>query len=205
MAKRVLAIGIEPGVADYSTFPQLTPELVRNYIETQLLRLRGLGYEVTSCLIDLDAAAEAAVTAALRDESFDCIVIGAGPARAEAAPAAVREGAQPRPPPGAQCGDLLQHHARRHRRGRAALDRALTRRWPACAPHPARSELPPRRAPRRHHGASRWRRWLFFWPESTSGAMTQLTTGEVEHASRSSHWKFWDRCVSDGCDGNAGA
>lgn len=78
MAKRVLAIGIEPGVADYSTFPQLTPELVRNYIETQLLRLRGLGYEVTSCLIDLDAAAEAAVTAALRDESFACIVIGAG-------------------------------------------------------------------------------------------------------------------------------
>ena len=78
MAKRVLAIGIEPGVADYSAFPQLTPELVRNYIEGQFLRLRDLGYHVTSCLIDVDAAAEAAVTAALRDESFDCIVIGAG-------------------------------------------------------------------------------------------------------------------------------
>ena len=78
MAKRILAIGIEPGNADYSAFPQLTPELVRDYIEAQLLRLRDLGYEVTSCLIDLDAAAEAAVTAALRDERFDCIVIGAG-------------------------------------------------------------------------------------------------------------------------------
>ena len=78
MAKRVLAIGIEPGNADYSAFPQLTPELVRNYIEAQLLRLRGLGYEVTSCLVDLDEAAEAAVTSALRDERFDCIVIGAG-------------------------------------------------------------------------------------------------------------------------------
>ena len=78
MAKRVLAIGIEPGNADYSAFPQLTPELVRHYIEAQLLRLRDLGYEVTSCLIDLDVAAEAAVTAALRDERFDCIVIGAG-------------------------------------------------------------------------------------------------------------------------------
>lgn len=78
MAKRVLAIGIEPGNADYGAFPQLTPELVRDYIETQLLRLRDLGFEVTSCLIDLDATAEAGVTAALRDESFDCIVIGAG-------------------------------------------------------------------------------------------------------------------------------
>ncbi|MDA9443137.1 hypothetical protein XH98_29370 [Bradyrhizobium sp. CCBAU 51745] len=78
MAKRVLAIGIEPRSADYSTFPQLTPALVRNYIEAQLLRLRGLGYEVTSCLIDLDATAEAAVTAALREEHFDCVVIGAG-------------------------------------------------------------------------------------------------------------------------------
>jgi len=78
MAKRILAIGIEPGSADYSAFPQLTPELVRNYIEAQLLRLRDLGFEVTSCLIDLDETAEAVVTAALRDERFDCIVIGAG-------------------------------------------------------------------------------------------------------------------------------
>ncbi|MCK1716350.1 hypothetical protein [Bradyrhizobium sp. 141] len=78
MAKRILAIGIEPGSADYSAFPQLTPDLVRNYIEAQLLRLRDLGFEVTSCLIDLDVTAEAGVAAALRDESFDCIVIGAG-------------------------------------------------------------------------------------------------------------------------------
>src|SRR4051795_4284282 len=78
MTTRVLAIGIEPGNADYSAFPQLTPALVRDYIDAQLLRLRDLGYEVTSCLIDLDAAAEAAVTAALREENFDCIVIGAG-------------------------------------------------------------------------------------------------------------------------------
>lgn len=78
MAKRVLAIGIEPGSADYSEFPQLTPALVRSYIEAQLLRLRDRGYEVTSCLVDLDETAEVAVTAALRDERFDCIVIGAG-------------------------------------------------------------------------------------------------------------------------------
>ncbi|MBK3662129.1 hypothetical protein JJE66_12810 [Bradyrhizobium diazoefficiens] len=78
MARRVLAIGIEPGNADDSGSPQLAPDLVRGHIEAQLLRLRGLGYEVTSCLIDFDVTAEAAVTAALRDERFDCIVIGAG-------------------------------------------------------------------------------------------------------------------------------
>lgn len=78
MAKRVLAIGIEPGSADYSAIPQLTPELVRSYIEAQLLRLRDLGYEVTSCLIDLDATAEVVVMAVLREERFDCILIGAG-------------------------------------------------------------------------------------------------------------------------------
>ncbi len=78
MVKRVLAIGIEPGNADYSAFPQLTPGLVRSYIEAQLLRMRDLGYEVTSCLVDLGETAEAAVTAAMRDERFDCVVIGAG-------------------------------------------------------------------------------------------------------------------------------
>jgi hypothetical protein len=78
MANRVLAIGIEPGQADYSAFPQLTPELVRDYIEAQLVRLADLGYEVTSCLIDLDETAEASVAAALGETAFDCIVIGAG-------------------------------------------------------------------------------------------------------------------------------
>jgi hypothetical protein len=34
--KTVLAIGIEPSVVDYSAFPGLTPELVRNFIEGQI-------------------------------------------------------------------------------------------------------------------------------------------------------------------------
>ncbi len=78
MTKRVLAIGIEPACADYSAFPQLTPELVRSYIESQLLRLRDSGFEVTSCLVDLSETAEVSVASALKDERFDCVVIGAG-------------------------------------------------------------------------------------------------------------------------------
>ena len=45
IARRVLAIGIEPGNAEDSALPQLTPALVRNHIGAQLLRLRGLGQE----------------------------------------------------------------------------------------------------------------------------------------------------------------
>ncbi len=78
MAKRVLAIGIEPVHADYSAFPQLTPELIGFYIEAQLQRLRDLGYDVTSCLIDLGETAEAVVAAELRGGRLDCVVIGAG-------------------------------------------------------------------------------------------------------------------------------
>jgi hypothetical protein len=78
MAKAVLAIGIDPALVDYSAFPQFTPELLRSYIEAQLQRLRDLGYEVTSCLIDLGDTAEAVTATALRASDFDCIVIGAG-------------------------------------------------------------------------------------------------------------------------------
>jgi hypothetical protein len=54
MAKKsVLAVGIEPSLADYTMLPGLTPELIRNYIDAQIERLRALDYDVESCLIDL--------------------------------------------------------------------------------------------------------------------------------------------------------
>ena len=79
MAKKtVLAIGIEPSFADFSAFPQLTPELVSRFIGAQVERLRALGYDADSCLIDLGETAEAVTTAALRSRRPDCVVIGAG-------------------------------------------------------------------------------------------------------------------------------
>ena len=60
MAKKtVLAIGIEPSFVDFSAFPRLTPELVRHFIEAQIEKLRALGYDAESCLIDLGETAEA--------------------------------------------------------------------------------------------------------------------------------------------------
>ena len=89
MAKKtVLAVGIEPALADYAMLPGLTPELIRrppvrlaehgDYLDAQIGRLRALGYEPEVCLIDLGETAEQVVTAALQSRKFDCIVIGAG-------------------------------------------------------------------------------------------------------------------------------
>ena len=76
--KTVLAIGIDPGFVDYTALPQFTPEMFRNYIDAQLERVRGMGYDVASCLIDLGDTAEAVTAEALRSRDFDCVLIGAG-------------------------------------------------------------------------------------------------------------------------------
>ena len=79
MAKKtVLAIGIDPAFVDFSAFPGYTAELLRNFIDAQIERLRALGYEAESCLIDLGETAEAVVARALRSKRVDCVVIGAG-------------------------------------------------------------------------------------------------------------------------------
>lgn len=79
MAKKsVLAIGIDPAFADFTTLSGLTPELIRSYIDAQIEQVRALGYEVESCLIDLGDTAEAVAASALTSKSFDCVMIGAG-------------------------------------------------------------------------------------------------------------------------------
>ena len=76
--KTVLAIGIDPAQVDYGAFPGLTADLVSHFIEAQLMKLRALGYDVESCLIDLGETAEAVARAALKSRPLDCVVIGAG-------------------------------------------------------------------------------------------------------------------------------
>ena len=76
--KCVLAIGIDPAFVDISRFPGLTADLMRNYFDAELQRLRDDGYEVVPCLIDFGATAEQVTTAALTSRRFDCVIIGAG-------------------------------------------------------------------------------------------------------------------------------
>jgi hypothetical protein len=79
MAKKtVLAIGIDPAFVDYTAFPHLAPELIGQFIKVQIEKLRSLGYEAESCLIDLGETAEIVTTAALRSKHPDCVMIGAG-------------------------------------------------------------------------------------------------------------------------------
>jgi hypothetical protein len=76
--KSVLAIGLDPAFVDFSAFPNLTPELVRHYIDAQIEQLRTAGFDTASCLTDLGDTAEGVVAKALESRSFDCVVIGAG-------------------------------------------------------------------------------------------------------------------------------
>jgi hypothetical protein len=76
--KRVLVIGLDPSVVDIRQFPGLTPEKVRTGLKEEAAKLTALGYEVKNCFIDLGETAVDVVTQALAQETFDCIVIGAG-------------------------------------------------------------------------------------------------------------------------------
>ena len=78
MPKSVLALGLDPSFADLKAFPELTPDLVKTFIDSQLARLRNLGYDVDSCLVDLGETAEVVATRHLDSRRFDCVVIGAG-------------------------------------------------------------------------------------------------------------------------------
>jgi hypothetical protein len=76
--RSVLVIGLEPTLVDYTAFPGLDAPKVMAGLEADQERLKGLGYEVQLCLIDLGATAEAVVLDQLTRKPFDGIVIGAG-------------------------------------------------------------------------------------------------------------------------------
>jgi hypothetical protein len=78
MQHSVFAVGLDPVFADFTQMPGLTPESVKAYIDSQLERLRGLGYDVVSCLVDTGDTAEAVTARFLAAQHFDCVLFGAG-------------------------------------------------------------------------------------------------------------------------------
>jgi hypothetical protein len=78
MTKRVLALGLDPKFLGDEVLQGLSPELVKSFIDTQLERVRSLGYEVRACLVDTGATAERALRRELEAAKFDCVLIGAG-------------------------------------------------------------------------------------------------------------------------------
>ena len=74
----VLALGFDPIFVDPKAMGGLSPEIVRNFIDAQLERIRGFGYEVQSCLVDTGNTAEGVLRSQLSKRSVDCVMIGAG-------------------------------------------------------------------------------------------------------------------------------
>jgi hypothetical protein len=76
---RVLQIGMDPGVVDFSPWPGQSAAALRIRLQQAQEALRDAGFEVLTCLLTNDAdSAEAAVRDALADADFDVVEIGSG-------------------------------------------------------------------------------------------------------------------------------
>ena len=76
--KRVLVIGLEPTLVDFSLIPDMNAEKVLTALKADQATLNALGYDTHLCLTDLGNTAEAVVSQKLSESTFDCILIGAG-------------------------------------------------------------------------------------------------------------------------------
>ena len=72
----VLALGLDPRLADPESMSNLPPEVVRSFIDLQVQHIRALGYDVEACLFDSDETAEAVLEDRIRGREFDCVMIG---------------------------------------------------------------------------------------------------------------------------------
>ena len=75
---QVLVIGLEPSLVDFSAMPDMNAEKVRAGLEADQAKLAALGYDAELCLTDLGDTAADVVARKLSEQSFDCVVIGAG-------------------------------------------------------------------------------------------------------------------------------
>jgi hypothetical protein len=76
--KKVVLVGWNPDVVDYSKWPTLTPEKLRAALEADRDKLGALGYDAQWLFIDDAATAFDAVKATLTTTPCDCVLIGAG-------------------------------------------------------------------------------------------------------------------------------
>ncbi|GAB2898992.1 hypothetical protein [Streptomyces mayteni] len=77
-APRVLTIGIDPALVDFSAMPHLDAARVRGTGAAVRAELAAAGVDVTRCVLGLGETADEVVRHALEGGEFDCVVIGAG-------------------------------------------------------------------------------------------------------------------------------
>ena len=76
---RVLQIGIDPAVVDFSPWPGQDADGLRARLDDAVAALRSAGFDVTVCLLpDNAAAAESAVGDVCTGSAFDVVEIGSG-------------------------------------------------------------------------------------------------------------------------------
>jgi hypothetical protein len=76
--KKVVLVGWNPDVVDYSKWPGLTPEKLRAALEGDRDKLNSLGYSAELLYINNADTAFETVSKALTETAFDCVLIGAG-------------------------------------------------------------------------------------------------------------------------------
>jgi hypothetical protein len=76
--KKVVIVGWNPDVVDYTKWPGLTPEKLRTALEGDRDKLNSIGYEADLLYIDNADTAYDVVANALKHKSYDCVLIGAG-------------------------------------------------------------------------------------------------------------------------------
>ena len=76
--KRVALIGWNPEVVDYSKWPDLNPEKLTAALKADKNKLNELGYEAKLLFIDDAESAYDVVKHSLVEESYDCVLLGAG-------------------------------------------------------------------------------------------------------------------------------
>lgn len=76
--KRVALIGWNPEVVDYSKWPDLNAEKLTAALEADKNKLNELGYEAKLLFIDDAESASDVVKRSLVEESYDCVLVGAG-------------------------------------------------------------------------------------------------------------------------------
>ena len=76
--KRVVLVGWNPEVVDYSKWPGLTPEKLCAALEGDRDNLNTLGYDTELLYINDAETAYDTVSNALSKTVFDCVLIGAG-------------------------------------------------------------------------------------------------------------------------------
>ena len=73
-----MLVGWNPDVVDYSKWPGLTPEKLRDGLEGDRDKMNTLGYEAKLGLIDNADTASKSVIDLLSEKTYDCVLIGAG-------------------------------------------------------------------------------------------------------------------------------